>query len=61
LNANFLKYFLVIGIVTDLLLIVYLSTMIEEIGIMFFILLVIMLLGGTLFLYTIIKKNNRGS
>jgi hypothetical protein len=49
---------LMIGIATDLILIFFLSTMIDEIGIIFFMVMVIILLGGTFFVYSITKRNN---
>jgi hypothetical protein len=57
-NPQFMRYYLIIAVVTDLFLIVYLSTLIDEIGILFFLFMVIILLGGTFFLYSILKRNN---
>ena len=56
---QYIRYFLIISVITDIALIAYLSTLIEEIGFFFFLLLVILLLSGTYLLYTVYKKNNR--
>lgn len=56
MNPNIL---LIAGIVTDLVLLIFLSTMIDQIGILFFSLLAVLLLGGTFFFYTLVRKNNR--
>lgn len=53
------KLLLIIGIATDLILIIFLSTMIDEIGILFFLFMVIILLGGTFFVYSMITRNNQ--
>lgn len=58
MNPQFMRYYLIIAVITDLILIVYLSTLIDEIGILFFLFMVVILLGGTFFLYTILKRNN---
>lgn len=56
---QYIRYFLIISVITDIALIVYLCTLIDEIGFFFFFLLVILLLSGTYLLYTIYKRNNR--
>ncbi|MEH7886504.1 hypothetical protein V7654_19560 [Bacillus sp. JJ1609] len=53
------KLLLLIGIAIDLILIIFLSTMIDEIGILFFVFMVIILLGGTFFVYSMITRNNQ--
>lgn len=53
------KLLLLIGIATDLFLIIFLSTMIDEIGVLFFVFMVIILLGGTFFVYSMITRNNQ--
>lgn len=56
MNPNIL---LILGILTDLVLLIFLSTMIDQIGILFFSLLAVLLLGGTFFAYMLVKKNYR--
>jgi hypothetical protein len=56
---QYIRYFLIISIITDIALIAYLITLIDEIGFFFFFLLVILLLSGTYLLYIVYKRNNR--
>lgn len=56
---QYIRYFLIISVITDIALIIYLSTLIDEIGFFFFFLLVALLLSGTFLLYAFNKKNNK--
>lgn len=56
---QYIRYFLITSVITDIALIAYLSTLIDEIGFFFFFLMVALLLSGTFLLYTFYKKNNR--
>ncbi|RSD28224.1 hypothetical protein [Mesobacillus subterraneus] len=55
---QFMRYYLLVAVVTDIVLIIYLSTLIEEIGFMFFLLMSIVLLTGTIFIYIAFKRRN---
>ncbi len=55
---QYIRYFLIISVITDIALIAYLSRLIDEIGFFFFLLLTALLLSGTFLLYTFYKKNN---
>ncbi|QOR67250.1 hypothetical protein IM538_03660 [Cytobacillus suaedae] len=54
-----IKLLLLSGIIIDLFLALYLFTMIDEIGVGMFALIVVVLFGGTIFFYFTIKKNQQ--
>ncbi|MFC4320519.1 hypothetical protein [Litchfieldia salsa] len=56
---NPVKLILISSVITDIFLILFLSTMIEEIGIMFFLVIVLIIISGTAILFTILKKKTK--
>ncbi|KAA0549950.1 hypothetical protein FZW96_00960 [Bacillus sp. BGMRC 2118] len=50
------RIILLVGLLTDLVLTVFLATMIDEIGILIFIIMVMFLFGGTIVFYTLMKR-----
>jgi hypothetical protein len=57
MNPKNIRYFLIISVITDIVLIAYLSTLTAEIGFFFFFFLAALLLGGTFLFYIFYKKN----
>ncbi|MDZ5471568.1 hypothetical protein SM124_07385 [Bacillus sp. 31A1R] len=52
-----IRIIFILGLITDLFLTLYLFRIMDEIGVGAFILLVVLLFGGTIFMYFILRRN----
>jgi hypothetical protein len=59
-NIN-LRILLVVGLITDVVISFFMLTIIEDIGILMYVLIVIFLFGGTIFSYMMLRKGLKGA
>lgn len=50
------RIILLVGLLTDIVLTIFLVTMLDELGILFFIVMVVFLFGGTIVFYNLLKR-----
>ncbi|MBM7662087.1 hypothetical protein JOC85_002894 [Bacillus mesophilus] len=56
-----IRILLIVGLITDVVITVFMLTFIDEIGILMFIVVVAFLFGGTIFSYRMLRKGFKGS
>jgi hypothetical protein len=56
-----LRILLVVGLITDVVISFFMLTIIEDIGILMYVLIVIFLFGGTIFSYMMLRKGIKGA